>query len=734
MASENYFFPWQNPVLRDTIYPFREMKLRDFLLIYKEIDLWAHYKGKSLSEPSIAARLQAIADKARARREQIQTALKAAIEERLASDTWFARVTARDEKLLRFRRIYYLDRVINDQLQRQAELLSRQKALLRKVDWYPEGDSRRQTWRARAAELDPPLAAIEQELTSLRKVRDLYEEEDRLPKLDAQTPPTIADLARADLSEYEDALNAKSHDELVELVWQKLQERLPNGKPRFEPWFQYMIIHFSGMRYVSAHGSYADPNELLELLVRADVKESLKPGEDIDDKVEAKLQALLHTPINGAYKHLPPTLKALVAFKQEKQQAGDPLPDWVWQEITKFTQLRLGVEDPNWEAISPERWKYESSRWRELMDSWQRKDITQWRQKHKQTLELIVTRAVCNEIAEHIQHLRGNSPPGGLTSKPKFYLNLQNQTAALPEGDPRKCYFRRAARASDFVNGASIFWLGWTNKEPNAWQVAHPLPGIELLPGKRVVDGRVKDGPDWAVRGSGNALLRTRKPSVTIPSVQELRRRGLTDREIEQQRASLRAQNAVEKEYLRWKHEATVVEVAERIDGQYVLTFETGKIGLNWHRLENLIDSPIDGIFVGYMPKAEREPENLAKMLDEGRILRTAPPEPIAFEAPAVGLAMAAGPLDWEEAPQVVEPRFTFSDQRIRGARVASVALRHEWRLRKLRRKRRGKGKGKAQEREPSAPDEKRTPRQGKGSTPSSPSMQTPSDLEERIG
>ena len=46
------------------------------------------------------------------------------------------------------------------------------------------------------------------------------------------------------------------------------------------------------MRYISAHGSFADPNELLELLVREDEKDKLKPGEDIDDKVEAKVQAL----------------------------------------------------------------------------------------------------------------------------------------------------------------------------------------------------------------------------------------------------------------------------------------------------------------------------------------------------------------------------------------------------------------------------------------------------------
>jgi hypothetical protein len=679
MASEMYFYAWQNPVLRNSIYPFRETKLRDFLLIYKEVDLWAQNKGKSPSDPMIASRLGAIAIKAKARRTAVETALQAAIQERIASDTWFARITAPNEKNLRFKRIYYLDRVISDQTQRQADLLAQQKSLLKRVDWYKEGDPRRQTWRGRAAELDAPIIAIEQQLASIQKLRDLYEEQERLPDLDGQASLTVADLVRGDLDDYEDELQTKGHDELVALVWEKLKEKRIDGKPRFERWLQYMIIHFSGMRYISAHGSFADPNELLELLVREDEKGKLKPGEDFDDQVEARVQALLRTNINGVYKNYPPPVKALIQLKQEKAGSDDPLPDWVWQEATKFTQLRLGVNDPNWEAISPERYKFEDNRWRAIMDSWERQDITQWRQKHAQTLDLIVTRAVCNEIAEHIQHLRGNLPPGGLTSKPKWYLNLQGKTASLPQGDPKKCYFRRAGTAGDFVNGASIFWVGWVDKQPNAWQVALPLPGIDLTPGAPVVDGRTKDGPSWNVRSASGSFVRTRKPDVVIPSVVELRRRGMTDREIEQYRASLRSQGAVDKQYLRWKHEATVVDVVERLDGTYVLTFETGKIGLNWHTVDNLTGNPVDGIFVGYLPKTDVEPANLDAMLDEGKILRTE--EAVSFD---LIFGIPAG-----EEPGEGVPSYAFTDRRIRGYRIASVMLRTEKRLRKLRRRRR---------------------------------------------
>ncbi|HEY6074872.1 MAG TPA: hypothetical protein VIV15_16200, partial [Anaerolineales bacterium] len=39
-------FQWQNEFLRKTIYPMREVKLRDFLNFYMEIDVWKQYKDK----------------------------------------------------------------------------------------------------------------------------------------------------------------------------------------------------------------------------------------------------------------------------------------------------------------------------------------------------------------------------------------------------------------------------------------------------------------------------------------------------------------------------------------------------------------------------------------------------------------------------------------------------------------------------------------------------------------
>ncbi len=661
MVPVLYTYQWQNPHLLKTIYPFRDSKLRDFLLVYKEVDLWASLKSKDVDDPFIKSRLMELEEKSKIERERVIRDLQTGIQTRLQTDSWFARITGSNEKSLRFKRIYYLDRMVTDYSQRLADLESQQKSYSRRKEWYTENDERRVTWENRARELDSPILAVKKEIESLVQLRGLFDRESMLPHPDAQKTVTIADLARAELAEYRRELEQLTLDVLITRVWDRLNEKLPNGRPRFEKWFIYMIIHFSGMRYMSAHGSWADPDDLLEMLVREEFKGKLLPGEDIDDKTESEIIRLMNIPSDETTRSLNPTLKALVFFKQQKERQGDPIPDWVWEEIVKFTQLRLGITSDTWEETSSERWKYENRRWRDIMINWQREDITIWRKEHRETLDLIVTRAVCNEIAEHIQHLRGITPAAGLTAKPSWYLRLQEKDKSLSAGQPHS-YFRKPDGEKDFINGASVFWLGWVEREPNAWQVARPLTGIELWPGMKLRGGKPeeqkKEEPrkkneqiteGWNYSQSSAAISRSRKINPQIPTVQELRKRGMTDREIDNYRKNLRTQNMLEKQYLRWKHEAIVVGVVELIDGKYVLTFETGKIGLNWHHVDNLISNPIDRIFVGYLPPAKLEPENLAGMLDAQKILKIYPPE-AGVPKPREGFSLTG---ESEEEPEI---------------------------------------------------------------------------------
>jgi len=43
------YFQWQNEFLTKTVYPMREVKLRDFLVYYMEVDIWSQYKDKDIN-------------------------------------------------------------------------------------------------------------------------------------------------------------------------------------------------------------------------------------------------------------------------------------------------------------------------------------------------------------------------------------------------------------------------------------------------------------------------------------------------------------------------------------------------------------------------------------------------------------------------------------------------------------------------------------------------------------
>jgi hypothetical protein len=641
-------FSWQNPLLRSTIYPFREQKLREFLLTYREVDLW-----KERNDPHIlaeaTAEAQRLAEELKVERARAEQELQAAIAQRLLTDKWFAAITGDTEEKLHFKYAYYLDREIFRLTEAQAVLVDRQKSLRRRIEWYTEGDTRRQLWEDRARELDPSIQEATDNLEQARRLRGLLEEAKRLPKLDPSGTLTLEGAIRYKLEKYQKELEALDHDRLVERVIAFFDEQRPSG--RFEKWVEYMVIHFSGMRYKSSHGSWADPRYLLELLtwefLNEDIEDldeaALKQGcqEAIAELEEEKtivqdpdkLKAIdrqisrlqLWNPRKtlaeyrmaremGEIQALPNDEKIFIAKLEElrKQREGtkDQIPPWMWDEITKYTSLRLKTQQADWEKISPERYNYENYRWRSILDTWEQRDITGWRQRHEKTLDLIVTRAVCNEIGEHIQHLRGLIPGAGLTAKPVWYLSKQKKEASLPPGSPSKTYFKRAVSEEDFLNGGIIMWLGWTNVPPHPWQVANSLPGFDLVGGRDR-----ENGVEWGTYRTGSSFTRVRKK----PSIKELKDRGKSKAEIDAIKDDLRRNGGVVRNYLRWTHEATVIEVVDLVDGMHVLTFETGQIGLNRRRLSHLVGNL--EVFAAYTPPAEKEPEELNEMIDRSRIL-----------------------------------------------------------------------------------------------------------------
>jgi len=469
---------------------------------------------------------------------------------------------------------------------------------------------------------------------------------------------------------------------IVDLFWEHPE--------RYPLWLQYMVVHFSGMRYASAHGSWADPRELLinikTSMLEDEFKELVNPEdvdtmcqgrkihyEDLEQQLIINGETFLKLALSGLIKNqvsINDYIKKLNSLKQddkdkawrnlhleqeringyieklespnfyekrtawrnlrleeekadvEAMQSSDVLdalkflhedkrlPDWMWNEIVQMTDLRLTeVDSENWETLDPDELAQknagESAKYREIMNKWKADNLTDWRSEHDQTSQLVVTRAVCNEVAEHIQHMRGHEGAAGLTEKPNWYKKEErtyDEKWPEPEWDGPRAYFKRPRKIDDFKEGASLLWLRFVNDYPNPWRIAEPL---ETKEGDGLIRAEylVKRGEGfWSYDG----ITRRRKTPA----------------------------GGTETQYLRWLHEATVAKVAETAEGPVVLTFETAlpyenrrlsTIGVFKrfpHDLQH--DQGEDGYnpaFVGYVPEAELPIEHFKDMLDWNKIL-----------------------------------------------------------------------------------------------------------------
>jgi hypothetical protein len=247
-----------------------------------------------------------------------------------------------------------------------------------------------------------------------------------------------------------------------------------------------------------------------------------------------------------------------------------------------------------------------------IFSKWASDNTGMWRPEHGRTHEVIVTRAVCNETAEHAQHIRGHLPPGGLTDNAARYVKLAAEKAP-------GAYFIHATGAEHYTQGASIFWLRYVNSEPSVWQIPKPtqdsngvgLVAAEFL-GNRPKPKGGKNAPPaaapWEYKGGGMTRTRT-----TIDAEKK---------------------KVTQNQWLRWIHEATVIEVTDTADGTYVYTFETSlpddfagtsclgifRNSLRW----NLSDGDEDNYnrsFVGYVPEGQVPLEHMKVMMDWNKII-----------------------------------------------------------------------------------------------------------------
>jgi hypothetical protein len=701
--AEPIYFQWQNEILRKTIYPMRENKLRDFLVYYQEVDLWKEYKNKTdltkdIQEYTEANSLAAI------------TAYK----QYKSMHGYFMQSDAR---------AYYLEYKPID----EAELTEINRLHESFIDSWPKDirgeksfvEMQTQTWanhcklisdriktrQRRQAAMDPnhpkyapekaelqgwenvtqPMA--EHELDQLHAFLDTYDkiekrkldwyrlqkqgqapagmtEAEFLVQYKPESPPTARDIAIWKAQAYEQSLEGKNQYQLLD----EIHQRFMREPRRYPYWLQYMVVHFSGMRYASAHGSWADPKDLLVRLRAPKVEEEIKALDDaaVEKMCQEKIAAyegsnggaprpkladaqekewrdrigwyLPNVKASGPRTRrqgLTELTKAEVAYELMNlptQEALDQLlamkgqfPAWAWKLIVKVTPLRLTeVTDPGWEKLTPaeeqESYSQENYPLRAILDGWINTDPSAWREEHGRTHELIVSRAVCNETAEHVQHMRGHLPPGGLAPKPKWYLS--NESEKKIPGSPAP-YYVKATSAEQYTQGASVLWLRFSDKMPDPWQIAKAVETkdkVGLLP-KEFINkkGNGKDKSEWTYKVG----------EITT------RERFL----ISEDKTKMRQTRAKQVQWLRWIHEATVAEVAETAEGTVIITYETAlpddykgtssigtfKMPLRYFLSDYMVDGNEDTYnrsFVGYVPEGQLPMKDIEKMLDWNKILR----------------------------------------------------------------------------------------------------------------
>lgn len=683
------YFQWQNRFLSKTIYPMREVKLRDFLIYYMEVDIWSNYKDKDINDLTI--------DVHEYKKAWEENAVAAQKEYSSLRDYFFKEDVRED-----YSKFQPIDEAELNEINNLHAIFAQswpkdirgERYFLQRMIAYWEGHRDvihnwiKSRYR-RQKVMDPAhpkyilegeelkikesitLPMAEQEMDQLRAFLATYDkiekrkldwyrmqnrgqapegmtEEEFLVNYPAEQEVGIHDIARWKIDDYTKSIENKNQYELLDMIYQRFQSE----PERFPPWLQYMVVHFSGMRYASAHGSWADPKDLLVRLRAPKIEEEIKALDDAtierlclekiaayESEVGTKPALALateeewtqqigwHLPNVKAYgprtrrkgltdlrktedayeimnKSTEAVLKILRTMKKD-------LPSWAWKEIVSLTPLRLTeVTSSNWEKLTQqqqeESYSQENYPLRAIINSWKFNNVTAWREEHGRTLELIVSRAVCNEAAEHCQHIRGHQPPGGLAARPKWYLDR--------EGKLPGAYFIKPTSEADYSQGASILWLRFVNfstSNPTQWQIAKPFETkqqVGLLPAE--FTSKKAEDRTWEYK-FGEVTTRKR---TTIMSDKR---------------------KVVEKEWLRWIHEATVAEVAETADGMMVLTFETAlpggdratsavgihKMPLSWH-LSDGTEDLYNRSFVGYLPEGDVPVERLDTMLDWNKIFQ----------------------------------------------------------------------------------------------------------------
>ncbi|MCC6271041.1 MAG: hypothetical protein IT190_07175, partial [Microbacteriaceae bacterium] len=311
-------FQWQNDILMKTIYPMRLNKLRDFLIYYKEVDLWGQYKDKDIStlKADVDEYEQGM-ENARIADYKLYSSLRGyfmlpdvtgyfvkykPIEEEAMAliQKNHALFVSSWPKDIRGERTFILSRIESFKTQ-LGFLNDRIRFLQRQLDgMVAEHPNRAKVETEFKLKKDSALPMVLEEMEKLRQFEGTYNklegpklewykltkadpnykttESEFLVNYDPKVPVTVKDIVRLKVEQYAKTLESKDQYQLLA----DIRARFEKEPKRFPMWLQYMIVHFSGMRYKSAHGSWADPKDLMIRLRVEEVRKAQAALTDAD--------------------------------------------------------------------------------------------------------------------------------------------------------------------------------------------------------------------------------------------------------------------------------------------------------------------------------------------------------------------------------------------------------------------------------------------------------------------
>ena len=267
-----------------------------------------------------------------------------------------------------------------------------------------------------------------------------------------------------------------------------------DGPTFYEPWVWYGVIHYSGIRYKIAHGSFSPPGALVELLRAAEIAAQWPATSSAseDDVAEAMLLApsvlgkkdlvAFSKDITVAKSAATACAKVFLELKKVRsgslddyaalgllvaRHALNPYPAAMWKSIVSHTQLRNDTDDATWSDTADTS---TMAPYAAPMGSWRGQTFNNaWKSTQRRTLDIVTPWVVCNQLSEVSAAARGADTRGGLTG------NATQAAAITP--------LRHITRDNldQIAPGTHVFYMTWSKWDQqkgkeDPWATLFPVP------------------------------------------------------------------------------------------------------------------------------------------------------------------------------------------------------------------------------------------------------------------